>query len=121
MNLIKNILKKKAFSKYEKLYKIIKFSLDNYNLLNKENNKTNTNLITNEYIKIENNNIYNINISLIYYYIKFFGKIYSNNAYNVFNSFTWNKIQRKNNFLLSINDKTIKIDYSSCFNSYYLS
>ena len=53
--------------------------------------------------------------------IKNVGKILTNDVYNFFNSLKWNKIQiKKNNFFLSNNDKTIKIDYSGCWNSYFL-
>ena len=34
--------------------------------------------------------------------------------------FKWNRIQNKNNFLLSNNNKTIKINYSGCYNLYFL-
>ena len=136
--------KEEIISKSEKLYNKIKLSLENYKIINNKNNKTN--LLINECIQIENNigDIKNINENIkkcnnsidlkfkiapdkeeqlneFLKSIKNFGKIYLDDFYNDYNSFKWNKVQiKKNNFLLSNNDKTIKIDYSSCWNPYFL-
>ena len=141
----KTYFKEEIITKSERLYNKIKLSLNNYKIINKENNNNKTNFLINECIKIENNirdieiineNVKKCNNSMdlkliiipdkeeefneFLNYIKKFGKIGSNEVYNIYNSFKWNKIQKKNNFLLSNNDKTIKIDYSSCDNSYFL-
>jgi len=142
----KTYFKEEIIAKSEKLYNKIKLSLNNYKIMNEENNNYKTNSIINECIKMENNiqdieiineNIKKCNNSIdlkfiiipdkedelneFLNYIKNFGKIGLNNILNDFNSYKWNKIQiKKNNFVLSNNDKTIKIHYSGCNNSYFL-
>ena len=142
----KTYFKEEIITKSERLYNKIKLSLNNYKIINKENNNNKTNFLINECIKIENNirdietineNVKKCNNSIdlkfiiipdkedelneSFNYIKNFVKIYSNDVYKFFNSLKWNKIQiKKNNFFLLNNDKTIKIDYSGCWNSYFL-
>ena len=141
----KEFFKEDIIKESEKLYNKVKLSLENSKTLNKDYNDNNKiNILINECINIENNikGIEKINVNIkkcnnsndlkikispdnedeISEFLKninSFGKIYNINSISNI-SYKWNKIQKKNNFQLSNNDKKMTIDYKGCYNTYFL-
>ena len=141
----KAYFKEEIIKESEKLYNKVKLSLENSKSLDKNYNDNNKiTILINECINIENNikGIEKINenikkcknsddlklsisldkedeINSFINKIKSFGKIYNSNSFlNV--SYKWSKNQINNNFELSNNDRTMKINYNSCYNAYFL-
>jgi hypothetical protein len=125
------------------LYNKIKLSFEKNKILNKEYEGKRISALVNECITIENNikgiekinenikkcnnNSKNFKLKLspekeeelteFLNNIKTFGKICN---INDLIPYKWNKRQKKNNFTLSNNDKTMEIKYSDCYNAYFL-